>query len=171
MDRCSYRACSRGWQKPAGEEEALAFWGGARGAGATIMELLTVVSPCKQAVCNTDTFRDCHGSCRVSRWRSLAPASTCCHQIPAPSLVCALDTNTGIPPNSQGRNLSTTSNFARASSHCSAALLEKRVKSLHGSLDTAPPKFGHGNLPLQLGCSGHQARELSTELAPWYCCP
>lgn len=34
------------------------------------------------------------------------------------------------PPNSQGRNLSTISNFGLLSSHCGAAWFEKRVKSL-----------------------------------------
>lgn len=40
---------------------------------------------------------------------------------PCTQPVCVPDTNTRIPPNSRGGNLSTISNFAMASSHCGAA--------------------------------------------------
>lgn len=101
----------------------------------------------------------------------LAPSFYLLPSNPCTQPVRALDANTSIPPNSQGRNLSTISNFGMAFSHSGAAWLEKRAKYLHRSLDTSPPKFGRGNLLLRLGCSGHQVRELSTELAPWTCCP
>lgn len=96
MDWCSCRAY-RGWQKCPGEEETVARSGGRRGPWAITTRFLTVL----WAMC---IFRACHSICRVSQRHSSFPASTCCHQIPAPSGSVSLTRSLGSPTTPRGVN-------------------------------------------------------------------
>lgn len=86
---------------------------------------------------------------------------------PCSQPVCVIDT--GVLPNFQGRNLTTISNFVVAPSY-SCCLIRKEGKISTKELGQMLSQLWPWKPAHVLGCCGHQARELSTDMAPWYCC-